>query len=265
VAGLDKTESVGAAMERSEYDKLDRVEDRMWWFAASHRNLLTLAPQRVPLEAGGWPILDAGCGTGGFLAQLAARYPDRALFGLDIEPLACRRAAAKSDRPVCAGSLNALPFPDRAFAVVFSVDVLCHRDVDERGALLQFHRCLAENGWLVINLPAYRWMLSRHDAAVHNIRRYTKRNLSRLLAAAGFRLVYTTYWNSVLFPFLVITRKLLPRSGSEASDVMLYPRPIDALCRAVTILETAILHAGLRLPFGGSVLAIAAKRGSTCD
>jgi len=252
-------------MERSEYDKLDHVEDRMWWFAASHRNLLTLALGRVLLEAGGRPILDAGCGTGGFLVQLAARYPDRALFGLDIEPLACRRAAAKSAQLVCAGSINALPFPDCAFAIVFSVDVLCHRDVDERGALLQFHRCLAEDGWLVVNLPAYSWMLSRHDAAVDNIRRYTTKNLSRLLAAAGFHLVYSTYWNTVLFPLMVITRKLLPNRGGEPSDVTLYPRPIDAFCRAATILETALLRAGLRLPFGGSVLAIAAKRGPTCD
>ena len=36
-------------MERSEYYKLDRLEDRMWWFAASHRNLLTLSWLLVPL------------------------------------------------------------------------------------------------------------------------------------------------------------------------------------------------------------------------
>jgi SAM-dependent methyltransferase len=252
-------------MEPTEYDKLNRAEERMWWFAAAHRNLLTLAPYKVPLADEGRAILDAGCGTGGFLAQLAARYPDRALFGLDIEPLACERAAAKSDRPVCAGSVNALPFPDRAFAAVFSVDVLCHRDVDDCSALLQFHRCLTEDGWLVVNLPAYSWMLSRHDTAVRNIRRYTTQSLRRLLAAAGFHIVYTTYWNTVLFPLMAITRKLRFGRGSRTSDVMLYPRPIDALCRAATTLETLLLQAGLRLPFGGSIIAIAAKRDSTCD
>jgi len=83
-------------MERSEYYKLDRLEDRMWWFAAGHRNLLTLSWRQVPLKAKGQPILDAGCGTGGFLAQLAAHYPNRALFGLDVDPLACRRASARA-------------------------------------------------------------------------------------------------------------------------------------------------------------------------
>ena len=28
-------------VDRAEYDKLDRLEDSMWWFAATHANLLT--------------------------------------------------------------------------------------------------------------------------------------------------------------------------------------------------------------------------------
>jgi SAM-dependent methyltransferase len=246
-------------MERSEYHKLDHLEDRMWWFAASHRNLLTLSWRQALLDAGWQPILDAGCGTGGFLAQLAARYPDRALFGLDVNSLACQRAATKSAMPVCVGSINALPFPEGIFAAVFSIDVLCHSAVDERSAVLQFRRCLADNGCLVINVPAYSWMLSRHDAAVHNVRRYTTKGVCRLLESAGFRIVYATYWNAVLFPLMVITRKLLPKCGGSTSDVKEYPRLIDLLCRVATSFETALLRRGLRLPFGGSVIAIATK------
>lgn len=248
-------------MERAEYDNLDRVEHRMWWFGARDRNLLMVSRRGIPRDSGARPILDAGCGTGGFLTRLSTAYPDHALFGLDIDPMACRRAAAKGARPVCAGSIDALPFPDGVFAVVFSIDVLCHREVDELRALTQFHRCLAENGWLVVNLPAYRWMFSRHDAAVHNVRRYTADSLTRLLKAAGFRCVYATYWNTVLFPFMVITRKLLGERRAAVSDVRLYPRPINALCRAATTFETLLLRGGLRLPFGGSVLAVAAKIG----
>jgi SAM-dependent methyltransferase len=246
-------------MERLEYDKLDRVEDQMWWFAASHRNLLTLSRHRLLFETGHRPILDAGCGTGGFLAQLASRYPDHVLLGLDADQQACRRAAVKSARPVCTGSVNELPFIDGAFGAIFSADVLSHGDVDEKCALEQFRRCLAENGWLILNLPAYRWMLSGHDAAVHNVRRYTLRRLAGLLKASGFRLVYSTYWNVFLFPFMVISRKLFPRRGGTTSGVTLHPAPVDAFGRAATAFETTLLRAGLRFPFGGSVLAIAAK------
>ncbi len=50
---------------------------------------------------------------------------------------------AKSGRPVCAGSVNALPFADGAFGAIVSADVLCHDGVDERAALAQFHRSCA--------------------------------------------------------------------------------------------------------------------------
>ena len=249
-------------MERCEYNKLDRLEDRMWWFAANHRNLLTLSWQQMPYEDGGQPILDAGCGTGGFLVQLATRYPNRALFGLDADPLACQRAAAKSLRPVCVASINALPFREGTFAAIFSVDVLCHSAVDEHSALQQFYHCLANNGRLFVNVPAYSWMLSAHDAAVHNVRRYTAKGLIRLLEAARFRTVSATYWNAILFPLMVVTRKFLRRG--RTSDVREYPRPIDALCRVATTFETTLLRNGVKLPFGGSIVSIATKGRPDC-
>jgi SAM-dependent methyltransferase len=247
-------------VERSEYDKLDRVEDRMWWFAGLHRNLLMLA-ERAPLRAANLPIMDAGCGTGGLLAHLAESYADAAVLGLELDPEACRRAALKSTRPVCAGSVNQLPFADGAFAAIFSADVLCHEGVDERQALRQFHRCLAERGRLFLNLPAYRWMMSGHDHAVCNVRRYTVKGLAKLLQAVGFQPIYMSYWNAFLFPLMMVTRKL---SSESASAVKLYPGPIDLFCGLTTRVETALLQAGLRFPFGGSVLAIAEK-GGTAD
>jgi SAM-dependent methyltransferase len=243
-------------MDPAEYAKLDRLEERMWWFAAAHANLLMLARDFSPFAPN--RVLDAGCGTGGLLAKLAVDRPASTVIGLEADQSACTRAAAKSARPVCRGSVNELPFADAAFSTIFSADVLCHRDVDERQALRQFHRCLVPDGILVLNLPAYRWMLSRHDAAVYNVRRYTRRDAARLLRDAGFRLLYASYWNALLFPLMVITRKLLPSRG-VASDVKLYPAPAETLCRAATAFERALLKGGLRFPFGGSLIAIAGK------
>lgn len=230
----------------------------MWWFAAAHANLRLLY-RRFAGRATAGRLFDAGCGTGGLLARLGAEYPGREVVGLDADLFACARARAKSGRPVCAGSVDALPFADGAFAAIFSADVLCHDGVDERAALAQFHRCLGERGMLVLNLPAYQWMMSRHDEAVYNVRRYTRGGIVRLLQAAGFRLVFASYWNMVLFPMMVLTRKLLPAGRAGDSDVQLYPAPVEALCRAATAFERALLRRGLRLPFGGSIIAIAAK------
>ena len=229
----------------------------MWWFAAIHANLAMLYRRAGATVASGGRILDAGCGTGGFLAALARRMPEREMIGLDADETACRWAREKSGRPVCAGSLSALPFGDAKFRAIFSVDVLCHCDVDEARALRQFHRCLSAGGLLFLNLPAYRWLMSRHDAAVYNVRRYTRRDVVRLLREAGFRPIFAGYWNMILFPVMVVTRKLLP--ASSGSDVKLQPRLVEAVCRAATSFERGLMRAGLRFPFGGSVLAVAAK------
>ena len=236
----------------------------MWWFAAMHANLLAAA-QRSAIDRLHLPILDAGCGTGGFLSRLAAKYCGSVVIGLDLDLGACTRAAVKSARPVCAGSINDLPFANNALAAIFSADVLCHEGVDEHRALRQFHRCLCQNGWLILNLPAYRWMLSRHDSAVSNVRRYTATGLRRLLKVVGFRPVYISYWNALLLPVMVITRKLVPEGHGVVSDVKLYPRSVEMLCRAATALETTLLRRGVGLPFGGSILAIAVKGGGDRD
>jgi ubiquinone/menaquinone biosynthesis C-methylase UbiE len=248
----------------SEYDKLDSVEDRMWWFAAVHAHLLMAARQSA-LDQRGPPILDAGCGTGGFLSRLAAAYRTRSVIGLDRDLGACTRAAMKSASLVCAGSIDELPFRDGSVAAIFSADVLCHAGVDESRALHEFYRCLCRDGWLILNLPAYRWMLSRHDAAVSNTRRYTVGRVRQLFEIVGFRPVHLSYWNALLFPLMVITRKVFPGGEGVINDVKLYPAIVDILCRAAMACETALMRRNLRFPFGGSIIAVARKADCSGD
>ena len=242
-------------MERREYDKLNAVEDEMWWFRGNHANLLTAfrgLEGRLPVG----PLLDAGCGTGGLLAKLARELPEWRPIGLDADAMACAVARAKSGRPVCAGSANALPFADRSLAAIFSADVLCHRNVDEGRALADFHRCLAVGGLLVMNLPSYQWLLSAHDRAVSNVRRYSQRRARAVLRAAGFSKIRTTYWNTILFPLMVLRRFAV---RNDVSDVMPFPPPVELAFRGIMRIENSLLGHGIRLPFGGSLLATAIK------
>jgi SAM-dependent methyltransferase len=246
-------------MDRSEYLKMHAVEEAMWWYRGCHANLLT-AYRRSADVSPGRPVLDAGCGTGGFLRKLAEILPEHVLFGMDIETVAAELAGQKSGATICVGSINDLPFAANSMSAIFSADVLYHRGVDERRALADLHRCLAPGGVLVLNLPAYDWMMSAHDRAVHTARRYTRTRIRALLREAGFERITTSYWNTLLFPLMVLRRKLFTTSQTT-SDVMVYPAPIEALFRAVMRLENLALHSGLTLPFGGSVLAAAVKHG----
>ena len=236
-----------AAMEPDEYDKMHAVEERMWWYRGLHANLLG----QLARHKGSGALLDAGCGTGGFLKKLGDRT-----VGLDYSAVAARHAHAKSGRPVVVGSINDLPFTAGAFAAVVSADVLANRSVDEGRALAEVHRCLAPSGIVVLNLPAYGWLASEHDRRVHQVRRYTRGRLAALLKAAGFRAIFTTYWNTILFPLMVVRRLFFSGSGG---DVQLLPGPVEAIFRAAVMIESRFIARGFALPFGGSVLAVGVK------
>ncbi|HYF60593.1 MAG TPA: class I SAM-dependent methyltransferase [Burkholderiaceae bacterium] len=243
-------------MDLAEYDRMDAAEDRLWWYRALHANL---ADAWARCGAGDGPVLDAGCGTGGWLRRLAPLAPGRTRIGLDRVERAARRAREKADAPVIVGDVGALPFPDACFAAIFSADVLYHRDVEPRRALAEAFRCLVPGGVLLINVPAFDWLSSYHDRHVHGARRFTRGRLRTLLRESGFSPESVRYWNSLLFP-LMVARRMRPGGAREgASDVGQLAGWLDASLGAACTVERAIGRLGVRWPAGGSVLAVARK------
>jgi SAM-dependent methyltransferase len=236
-------------MELAEYERMDAAEDHMWWYRALHWRLLGV------LGSVHGSVLDAGCGTGGLLARLRAERPDLRAVGVEWAGPASRRAVAKSGAAVVRASINALPFADGSFNAAVTADVLCHGAVDPVQALAELRRVLRPGGTLIVNVPAYAWLLSAHDRLVHNVRRFTARQLLRLLRDAGFLRVNTGYWNCLLLPLMVAQRKLLARGAAE-SDVASFPPWLDATFHGITELERRLPFV---LPAGGSVLATAER------
>src|SRR6476620_7932019 len=64
-------------MEPSEYGLMDKAEDRMWWYCALHARLIG------SLIGVNGVVLDAGCGTGGFLTKLRQARPDLSCVGVE--------------------------------------------------------------------------------------------------------------------------------------------------------------------------------------
>ncbi len=235
-------------MEPAEYTHMDAAEHTMWWYRALHARLCdALAPVTGR-------VLDAGCGTGGFLAVLGAARPDLSRFGCEWDPAAARRAAEKSAAPVARGSVNALPFAAASLDAMVSADVLCHEAVEPAAALAEAARVLKPGGRLVINMPAYMWLHAAHDIRVRNARRSTAGEVRRWLVAAGFEPVKIGYWNGLLLPLMVAQRKIMARRRHAPSDVVAFSPRLDHTLHAITEMER-----GWNLPAGGSVLAIAAR------
>jgi len=233
-------------MEPAEYTLMDAQEESMWWYRALHARLA------AALAGVRGQVLDAGCGTGGLLSALRVRRPDLGVVGLEWAAGAARRARQKSAAPVVRGSVNFLPFADRSFDAAIAADVLCHAAVEPARALAELNRVLRPGGLLVVNMPAYSWLLSAHDHRVHNARRQNVREVRAMLRASGFGTVHARYWNGFLLPLMVASRKL--RRKNAASDVAAFPPWLDATLHGVTAIER---H--LWMPAGGSVLATAIR------
>ena len=243
-------------MDLAEYETMRAVEDAHWWYGALRKRL------KAQLEQASLPkparILDAGCGTGGNLAMLTGFGECIALdYALPAAAMAHERATRAR---ISLGSAEVMPLRDAACDAVLSADVWCHAGIrDVSRAAAECYRVLRPGGVLILNLPAYPKLLSQHDRAVANVRRFRQRETLALLKNVGFVVEDAHYWNSLLLPAAMASR-LLPFRGHETeSDLKASGnRFISTIASAV--LETE-RHAsrGLPLPCGLSILIRARK------
>ena len=242
-------------LEPIEYKLMAEVEASLWWYRALHEWVVDIVHSLKTEED--FLVLDVGCGTGGLLNKLSTWDSPTTLIGMDESIHALNYAAGKTENSLVRSTINGMPFKSCVFNIVLCIDVLYHKNVEESCALNESHRCLRSGGYLVVHAPAYNWLYSQHDFQVHTKRRYTTSTLSQALVNAGFVDVRAGYRLGLLFPAMVLSRK---KPFSRRSDVHGIPTLIDQILYRVARLERAIANAGIQLPFGGSVWAIARKQ-----
>ncbi len=193
-----------------------RAEDRHWWYRG-RRNVLdvVLSKLELPERAGRARILDAGCGSGRNMVELAG-YGE--VTGVELSATSVEVARGRGVGEVVAGSVLEMPFEEESFELAVSLDVIEHLE-DDRAALKELRRVVAPGGALLVTVPAYQGLWSRHDEINHHHRRYSRRALLEAARAAGWSCERTTHFNSLLLPVAIALRAVQPlnRSGRESS------------------------------------------------
>ncbi|HVE85072.1 MAG TPA: hypothetical protein VND93_19610, partial [Myxococcales bacterium] len=118
---------------------------------------------------------------------------------------------------------------------------------------------LAPGGALACTVPAYQFLWSRHDELNHHCRRYTAPLLRRHLEEGGFRMAWSSYFNTLLFPPIAavrLVRKLVPERGGGGSDLEETAGPLNRALQALFSAERFVVPRA-RLPFGVSLIALA--------
>jgi SAM-dependent methyltransferase len=240
-------------MDRDYEQQTHEVEDRHWWYRG-RRTVLDGVIAGLNLPSGA-RILDAGCGSGRNMVDLARHGP---VTGIELSEPSVALARARGVGEVIAGSVLELPFAADSFELAVSLDVIEHLD-DDLGALRELRRAVAPGGALLLTVPAYQWLWSGHDVINHHHRRYTRRSLRDVAERAGWRQERTTYFNSLLLPVAIMLRALdrLSTKTTESSlDLWVPPEPLNWLLERPLAMEAALIRRGGRIPAGLSLLAI---------
>ncbi len=233
----------------------ESLEETHWWFVVRRRIVLDATARQAPRPVR--RILEVGCGTGGTMRALRARFPSADIKGVEPVEAAARIAAGKGC-DVTSGTFEHLPADGESLDLLLALDVLEHLADDGLG-LAEAFRALRPGGRLIVTVPALPGQWSVHDELNGHFRRYTRASLVDAVRAAGFRVERATYFNTVLLPLALFERAALRRLKLPRSPaVALPPRPLNAALRGVFGLERPIL-ARADLPIGLSLLLIAGR------
>jgi SAM-dependent methyltransferase len=223
---------------------------RHWWWRV-REGILLRKIRGILSDVPDARILDVGCGAGLFFDALE---PFGCVEGVESDPAGAEHSGKWRSR-IAVGYLDATYEPAAPFDLILMLDVLEHiQDTDQ--LLRRAAEILKPNGRILVTVPAFKSLWTTHDDMNHHVTRYSSGELRAALTRAGLRVIETRY----LFQSLVLPKVLVRASEALAPRPPrvpgLAPAPINKVLQAWFRAEDAV--AGW-LPFGGSVLAVAAR------
>jgi SAM-dependent methyltransferase len=230
---------------------MESVEEDYWWYRA-RREIICSTVSRFVATPGS--MLDFGCGTGSIASRLREcgyRTVAADVCGsvLDV----CRR------RGLAVLDLTR-EWPARRTADgILACDVLEHVD-DDAGLLNRLRESLRPGGCLIGTVPAYEFLWSGEDYVSDHRRRYTRPGFHDLLRRTGYRVVWSSYFNTLLFPLVltaILGKRLLRPREMYRSNVRNLPSWQNSVLYRLFAVERSLLQRWLRFPFGASIIAVA--------
>ena len=247
-------------MNPAEFANIARVEKEFWWFQGMQRILFRLLDaimgERTPTR-----VLEAGCGTG-YFAGVLQRERGWHVLPIDLGWEGLQWARARHVEELVQADVHRLPFPDRSFDLVLSLDVIVHFPRgEENKAMRELTRVLVPGGLLVLRVAALDILRSRHSQFTCERQRFTRRRAKELARTNNIRVLHCTYANSLLLPLALVKFRLLEPllNKPPASGVRPLPRWLDRLLYMPLEAESVWLATGLDLPLGQSLILIGEK------
>ena len=241
------------------FERLARLEPASFWFRSRNRLVIQLIRRHFSQARS---LLEIGCGTGFVLAGVNEAMPEVRLVGSDLHPAGLAFAAQRvPGAELYQVDARRIPF-DSEFDVVIALDVLEHVEQDDR-VLTELLKALKPGGVAIIAVPQHPWLWNASDDFAHHKRRYRRPELQIKLRRAGFELLQTTSFVSLLLPLMALSRAIQRRRRTyDPSGELRIPGPLDRGFEALLETDRWLIRRGFSLPAGGSLVAVARRPSS---
>lgn len=250
-------------MNKQYYEEYFDLERNHWWFRARKEIIRTML--RKYFTERGSDVLNIGAATGETSAWLGE-------FGtvtsVEYEKDCVAFVKQKLNLDFLPASITELPFEKDTYGLVCAFDVIEHVE-DDKKAVEEMWRVCKPGGIVAVTVPAYKFLWSKHDDINHHVRRYTHGPLKNLFVPLKGSILYSGYFNSLLFAPVAATRVLanlfpsiVNRKGSGSDFSYSGGKMATSFFYPVMKNESWFMKNGIRFPAGISLILLFRKAGA---
>lgn len=219
-------------MDLKEEQILGQSVSTHWYYVSKSKAIQTLL-HSLPVST----ILDVGAGSGIFSKFLldmdvatSARCVDTAY------PFDCKSETHNGKNVTFVKSIEHID--ERT---IWMIDVLEHIE-DDHNFLKHYVDLMPTGSYVILSVPAFKFLWSGHDVFLEHKRRYTLPELEALAKISGLHVIKGRYFFGLLFPCIALLRiinRILLRAGnlSAKSDLKKTPNFINKLLININFLE----------------------------
>jgi len=246
------------------------LQGRHPWELARLRALESLI-QRIPSSQADLRVLDVGCGDGFIIQELSKKNCFKNITGIDIH-IPAQEAATISNAKNNITCFNDYAYlKEEYYNLTLLLDVIEHVEDDKVFLSNIVTRYVAPAGYMIITAPAFQFLFSSHDRFLKHYRRYTRKELLKIIETANLKLLRSGYFFMSLFPVrlflsgyerLVSWKRVFNNPGIGAwNHGRVVTKSIELILRGDNSLSNTLNQLGMKIP-GLSVWALCKKQPS---
>jgi SAM-dependent methyltransferase len=209
-------------------------------------------------------ILDSGCGTGYFVAEL--KQMGYCAKGFDYSDTAIelsKKRGLKLDKDIFNMDIFDLKFEKETFDCIILNDVLFAFDLDEANIIIKNLKLLLKpNGILIGQTAALKFLYSQNDIVAGTKHRYTTNEIKNILILNNFKIEKLSYRNFIFFiPFAIkrfLDKKEVKKEDAK-SDLQSMSKPMNKILNIIFKIDNFFLRY-VNYFIGGTVFWVGSKK-----